>query len=233
MRKSDVGNRMSEILMKTDNKEERRKKCVFSSLFFIVRTRQGYKFTNTPRIQNYCPNSSRIKGRDAQLLLLAGIIIILAFVAMSITIVEIANLGARTAGEEIKPALIRDYATIRAEFGKTLNESRKDSRNQTVLNASFSEAVNATAQSFRILEESRGITFYASLAANGTGAPKTEWDFVSPGGKYKDIPTLAFDGRSDGIVYNKTTGRIVGAVVYFYIADEQNELYEVRFYRFE
>ncbi len=185
------------------------------------------------RNSHYCPNLSRIRGRDAQLLLLAGIIIILAFVAVSVTIVEITNLGARTAGEEIKPAMIRDYSTIRAEFGRALNESRKNPQNQSVSNLTFSEAVSAGAQSFWVLEESRGITFYASLAANGTGAPKTEWNFVNKTTNKYNGTNISYDGNGDGIVYDKTNGRIVGAIIYFYMADEQKEFYEVVFYRFE
>lgn len=175
-----------------------------------------------------------LQNKKAQLLLLAGILMIIAFVAMSVTVVEIMNLGARTAYEEVEPAIVRDYRTIRSEFGKVLNESRIDSSGKTVSNMTFSEAVNATASSFRMLGESKGVDFYACLAGNGSVSPKTEWDFVNESSrKYAPLPTLSFDEDSDGIVYNKTSGKIVGAVIFFYISDERNQIYEVVFYRFE
>ncbi|MDD5503021.1 MAG: hypothetical protein PHH26_06140 [Candidatus Thermoplasmatota archaeon] len=177
----------------------------------------------------------KVRGfsRDAkgQLLLLAGILIILAFVSISITVQEIAGLGSRTVREESKPAMLEDYAVIRTEFGKALNAS-KNGASGPVSNATFRETVNSSAASFEKLEAGSGITFRAFLAGNGTGSDKNEWNFVSLG-EYIGT-SINYDKTSDGIVYNSASGhqRIEGAIIYIYIADEKNEIFETIFYKF-
>ena len=170
---------------------------------------------------------------EGQLLILAGIILTLAFLLTAITISEIEAEKANVV-RDTQDSLRDEFSYLRREFGSTLNASLPAGATDATFRATF----NDTKATYATLESSRGFEFHASLAGNDTIAPKTEWaNFTRASNTLyratshegaKSFDSFAYDGASDGIIHGD--GGIQGAIVYLLLADASASYGEVLVY---
>ncbi|MGQ0534975.1 MAG: hypothetical protein ACT4PT_02770 [Methanobacteriota archaeon] len=177
-----------------------------------------------------------------QFLILAGIILVLAFLVASITISEIEAQRA-AAVREVRNPLLAEFEFVRAEFGKSLNVTFSSSDTPASFNVTFNDTRSVLAS----LENGRGLEFHAALAGFEQIAKQRECPHfttdadggsgVSCGGTYNvnaydgaGVFSWTYDGKNDGIL-QFTDGTIRGAVVYMFLSDSGSTIEEHLVYK--
>ncbi|MHB8584591.1 MAG: hypothetical protein ACYDDF_01965 [Thermoplasmatota archaeon] len=171
---------------------------------------------------------------------MAGIILVLGFVATAFAVSQVANIQSQ-ASQEQDSSYLTEFQFIRAKFGTILSANT----GPTTDNTSFQAIFNTTALSFTNSIDSRGYDASIQLASNATNAPQAECTFLThpcpatgtsawngeTGSGTLAALTQPYDGKSDGIVWMcGKTGEIVGTVVFFYINDGSSTISETVIY---
>ncbi|MBI4393523.1 MAG: hypothetical protein HY556_06980 [Euryarchaeota archaeon] len=159
-----------------------------------------------------------MRGRDSesgQLLLLAGILLVVAFIGAAMVFAEINALEKRAQNPSASSQLSKEYREIRERFVAVVYNAVTS----TTTNDTLKSTVSSSANSIAKVEIGRGFDFVALLATGSSIAPKSElnvtnstqtgYEVFAYNGTYITGP---YDGVNDGIMY--FGGRIKGAVLF-------------------
>lgn len=107
-------------------------------------------------------SSSSGSSDRAQLLVLAGIILALGYVGLTLVAQDVANLGFQTAREEVR-SLVREYDNAKDRFGDGLEHAANDGNHSTVEHYLIERAFENLTSNYTELEASRRTHFDADL----------------------------------------------------------------------
>lgn len=170
-------------------------------------------------------------GDGGQLLLLAGIILVLMFVVTSITLSEMSSIETDVAREHRAP-IADEYDFVETRLNETMNSIVSES----TTNSSFNTTLDSLVGSFEGVQNSKGYDLVVELGGATTPAPKTEDPHFIDGGQYanvsfdgrRDFTGHNYDGVNDGILWYEEAdddeGHIKGFVAYIYLADEASRI---------
>lgn len=161
----------------------------------------------------------RHRSDSGQLLLLAGIMLVIAFIGAALVFAEINALERRSATASASTQLSTEYREVRERFLSVVNNAVTS----TTTNDTLEDTVSSAANSISKVEITRGFDFVAVLAGGGnlaakselniTNATQTGYQVFSYNGTYIDGP---YDGVNDGIIY--FDGRIKASVLFMSMA---------------
>jgi hypothetical protein len=185
---------------------------------------------------------------DGNLMLLAGILITIAFILTALTLAQVASLE-RAAAAEPTSSIATEWRFLHDRIPNNVNVSiASDTRNDTFLNVTFP----AIAETFRSVEASKGYDVELRLGGNGTSVFANERSFTTGlQGAFKD-PTYSVDGRvnygklqmapyngaalpwdnvGDGLIWGAcpdgtSGGCAIGVVVYVHLSDGASTIEE-------
>lgn len=175
--------------------------------------------------------SRRRAGRDrgtddrAQLLLLAGFILVMMFLVTSITLSKIASIEAEVARDQRAP-IGDEFDFVRSRTNSTMNSLVDTSTS----NASFNDTLDSLRSSFSDVETSKGYDLVLELAGATTPAPRKEAGPFAGAGTYENASydgvrafcDEAYDGVNDGIFWYD--GHVKGFAAYVYLADHKSSI---------
>ncbi len=185
--------------------------------------------TETParRTRSSLPRFKRRLSDRGHFLLLAGIVLVLAFTATAFTLALVSDLKAGTAREQ-EPGLLADYRFYHEHVRMTV----RNGASSGMTNASALILVADASQSARELASSRGLELAITLAGVAGGSTTDEAFFGAGGwGGVSDYGgtaiTGAYDGTNDGLVWlGGAGGRVQAVALTFYFADPKAEFQE-------
>jgi hypothetical protein len=182
--------------------------------------------------------NQRVRGRDeGQVLILAGVVLILAFLLAAFAVTELNSeqQHLQRGTESDLPKLFRE---TREKVANTMDGLAYTAIDNTTLLSRFDSTRSELEQQGR----ARGVNVVLRLA-NGSDllAPRAELaNFTSGNGAScnahaynmvsynasRDYTGWAWDCGDDGIVYDVTTGRIKGVLIYLFLSDPAARLEE-------
>lgn len=180
-----------------------------------------------------------LKGDDGgQLMLLAGIVITIAFLLTSLTLSQVSQLERQAAAE--KPAtLTGEWRFLHERLAANLESAvPPDLTAQTFKGTTFP----IIAATFRNIEAEKGYDTVLRLADANTKYNKSEQLLLDASGtRYSAVSSdgsftfdLPFDGVYDGVIYDPTCpdteyvgGCIVGVLVFVHLTDSTSTMSEV------
>lgn len=179
------------------------------------------------------PGRSRNEGRDrAQLLLLAGFILVIMFVLTSLTLSKIASIEADVARDHRAP-VVDEFDFIRSRTNSTMN-TLVDSDTS---NSSFNDSFSSLRSSFQDVENGKGYDLVLELAGSTTPAPKTEEGIYVDGSDLyqnvsfdglRDFDGESYDGVNDGILWYQGAGdssaHIKGFAAFIHLSDHESRI---------
>ncbi len=117
-------------------------------------------------------------GREdgGNLLLLAGVILVLAFVGTAFTLQQVQDLEKQVSAEQ-DSAILSEYRFVRDKVGTTLNDAVSTSTNLDT----FKDLVATVASNLKVTAGGKGYDLVVKLAADRAGLSRTEWSFTKPG----------------------------------------------------
>ncbi|HWH09424.1 MAG TPA: hypothetical protein VNX21_09510 [Candidatus Thermoplasmatota archaeon] len=176
---------------------------------------------------------------DGNLMLLAGIVVTIAFVTTALTLSQVATLE-RQAVTQATSSLGAEWRFIRERIAGSINASvAPDTRNETLL----TQTLPAIVATYRGVEAEKGYDVVIRPATLPTLYNRTEWSLLNPAGTMYDAYT--FDGmrvnwaadpnKFDGLLWRSpcadpagpTTGCISGMVLSIQMTDGESTLHEV------
>lgn len=173
-----------------------------------------------------------------QLMLLAGIVITIAFLLTSLTLSQVSSLERQAAAE--KPTSLADeWRFLHERIGANLESAVPPDLSVSTFKGTTFPIIAAT---FRNIEAEKGYDTVLRLADSSATYGKGEadlldaalanYDAVSSDGAYTFA--LPYDGTSDGVVYDASCpdtdyvgGCIVGVLVFVHITDSTSTMTEV------
>jgi hypothetical protein len=177
---------------------------------------------------------------DGNLMLLAGIIVTIAFILTALTLAQVSSLE-REAAVERPSTISTEWRFLQDRIGANLNTSVPPLElNDTIANITF-PAITAT---FRAAEAEKGYDVTMRLANATSAVNKTEASLVVAGSydAWTVDGTLHFtqaaDDKNDGILWKKPcpdetgspNGCIAGLLVYLRVTDGISAMEEVLLY---
>jgi hypothetical protein len=170
------------------------------------------------------------RGDDGgQMLLLAGFILVLAFVVTALTLTEVADLEKRVA-ESPGVQLTSEFRFVREKVGTTLAGALGVASDNTTFDNTFLSMQST----FKNVEHEKGLDVAITLAGANANAPSPESSFVAAGA-YDELRSwdnaieydgARYDGTDDGILWTKkgrcsttATGCVSGAVIHIFLTD--------------
>lgn len=181
----------------------------------------------------------------AQLMLVSGIVITIAFLLTALTLTQVASIERQSAAD--KPtSLGAEWRFLHDRLKTNLQTAvTVDTTNDTLNNTTF-PAITAT---FRNIEAEKGYDLVLRIAGNQSGSGfynKTEWQITTlgmgAGSSYANWSydggvhyTWPVDGVNDGLIWNKpcldasapAAGCIQGVLVSLHLSDSTTSLDEV------
>ncbi len=180
----------------------------------------------------------REAGDGGQLLLLAGIILALAFLATTLTLNELSSIRSDVAQEQSSP-IVNEFDFVRSKINSTLADLVVEDTTNSSLNTTFSDMVDnivrvENAKGYDALiakgEPGQPVELNESDLLNGAGTEYDMWSFDG----IRDFTGEDYDGQDDGIIWYKepsdSSGHIKGIVVYIYLADQATRMDETIVY---
>lgn len=178
---------------------------------------------------------------DGNLMLLAGIVVTIAFVTTALTLSQVATLE-RQAVTEATSSLAAEWRFIRDRLAASVNASiTPDMRNETFLQVTL-PAIVAT---YRGVEAEKGYDVVIRPATSLTLYNKTEASLLSPPVTGASYDAFTFDGKrvawdkdpdaGDGLLWRApcldpggpATGCISAVVLSLHMSDDESTLHEV------
>lgn len=176
-----------------------------------------------------------------QLLLLAGIVLVMAFVVTAFTLGQVADVE-KEASKEQDQSFLTEYRFVHSKLPSIVSGNT----GRTTDNVSFNTTFATTIQSFRNGLASKGYDASIFVAGNASAAEKAEctwmsnpltacagssgaWRSVVPSGGTQPFDArLPYDGKSDGLVWmcGQANGALVGVVVQVYLSDGRHSVAE-------
>lgn len=177
-------------------------------------------------------------GDTGQLLLLAGIILALAFLATTLTLNELSSIRADVAAEQDAP-IVGEFSFVRDKINTTLGDVVLEDTTNSSLNGTFSDM----AKNIIRVENAKGYDVIVAKGRPGAPVALNESDFLDGAGtsydgrSYDGVRNFTgqpYDGVDDGIIWYKepsdTQGHVKGLVVYLYLADQRSVMEETILY---
>lgn len=137
-------------------------------------------------------------GEGGQLLLLAGIILVLAFVTTALTLGQVAEIEKQATNDQQSP-ILAEYRFIREKAGSTMRDAVTGSTD----NATFIATFESMAETFKRMAQEKGYDLLVYRAEAGIGLNRTEWSYTDFG--WPDRMTNSSDiGNWKGLGATKT-----------------------------
>lgn len=129
----------------------------------------------------------RMRGEEGgQLLLLAGIILVLAFLATSMTLSGLPDVE-KQAAQEQDTRILTEYRFIREKLGSTLADAVGESTN----NDTFRSLFSVTVSSLKVAASDKGYDLVIHLASGPRELGRDEWGFTHTGWPHNYTGTAA------------------------------------------
>lgn len=159
-----------------------------------------------------------------QMLILAGVILVLGFVIVGSTLIQLQNVGEETARLQ-RESLVDEFTTMLATFNETLGDATAVGN---VNVEDFAARLDKVEQDVRVLTTKRGLVLEAER--DGSPAAEQEAGVARPSRCANRLDNV--DGIVTGVENESRRASIVGVVYRVWITDGQETIQDTVYFRF-